>query len=233
MQALNLHPALLRDLVHWDVLTWQQAIFFWDLHLPHSLEGMRALELGAAEGGLSLYLGLKGATVICSDLRAPGHSAQHLHRRYGLENHISYRAIDARVLPFEDQSLDLVCFKSVLGGIRKGMSEDPKPEIMREIYRVLKPGGRVLLAENLRGHRLLGWLRQVFVPWAEGWEYMAEAEILALLQPFSEVEYATSGLLALLGRNESQRRWLGQLERPFLSVVPRSWHYLFMGVARK
>lgn len=226
------HPGLLRDIVAWDVGTWQQAIYFWEQRLPQRLDGFKALELGAAQGGLSLYLGLKGAEVICSDLTNPEQRARSLHQRYALQN-MRYQAVDARQLPFADQSLDLVCFKSVLGGIRKGAEQDPKPEIMAEIYRVLKPGAYLLLAENLQGYAFLGYLRKHFIPWSLGWEYLSTAQILDLLQDFQSVDYHRAGLLALLGRNESQRRLLGRLDRRLVSVLPSEWRYLFMGVARK
>jgi len=200
--------------------------------LPRSLAGYQALELGAAKGGLSLYLSLKGADVICSDVNSPELRARQLHQRYALKG-VSYQAIDARKLPFSDASLDVVCFKSVLGGIRKGSFQDPKPEIIAETYRVLKPGGYLLLAENLSGSALLGCLRRKFIPWSAGWEYLHVVHILELLSDFSACDYQTDGLIALLGRNENQRRLLRYLDKHLSQKMPANWHYLFMGVAQK
>ncbi|MEZ0371247.1 MAG: class I SAM-dependent methyltransferase, partial [Candidatus Sericytochromatia bacterium] len=144
------HPGLLRDVIGWDIGNWQQALGLWDSLLPRRLDGWRGLELGAQRGGLSLYFGLRGAQMICSDYASPRQLAEPLHRHYGVK--AEYAAVDAcRPLPFASSSLDLVCFKSVLGGIRKAARHDPKPGLIGEITRVLRPGGWLLLAENLQG----------------------------------------------------------------------------------
>lgn len=225
------HPGLLRDIIGWDVVNWQQALALWEQILPERLNGWRGLELGAGPGGLSLYFGLKGAQMICSDCDVPAAQIQASHQRYGLE--LEYLGLDAwQALPFGDATLDLVCFKSVLGGLRKGAAHDPKAPLLSEIRRVLKPGGWLLLAENLAGHRLHAELRRRFIRWSAGWEYLELEELLKLLDGF-EVHYRTTGLLGLLGRNEHQRHWLGRLDQQLAPRLPSHWHYLFVGAARK
>lgn len=225
------HPGLLRDVIGWDIATWQQALQLWQRALPARLEGWRGLELGAGPGGLSLFFSLKGAQMICSDLQSPARQAAALHRRYGVSP--DYAAIDAcQPLPFADASLDLVCFKSVLGGIRKARQQDPKPALIAEIHRVLRPGGWLLLAENLRGSPLHRQLRQLLVSWSAGWEYLCYDELLALLQPFA-LQQTRTGLLGLFGRNEAQRRGLGHLDARLAPWTPPEWHYLFAGAAQK
>ncbi|MGV3523485.1 MAG: class I SAM-dependent methyltransferase [Candidatus Sericytochromatia bacterium] len=229
---MNLFPGLERDVLAWDVLTWRQALQLWEAHLPERLTGFQSLELGAGQGGLSLYLGLKGAEVICSDMRSPEPLARPLHQRYGLEQ-IQYRALNAQSLDLPDQSLDLVCCKSVLGGVRKQQAIDPKPQMMAEISRVLKPGGWLLLAENLQGHALHRWLRRHFVVWSGGWEYLPQTEWLALLAGFELCAVRSAGVLALVGRSEAQRRWLARLDQLLVPVVPARHHYMFAAVLRK
>lgn len=226
-----MHPGLLRDIIGWDIANWQQAVKLWEQVMPRRLEGWHGLELGAARGGLSVYFGLKGAEMICSDYYSPQTQAEPLHKRYGLQP--EYLSLDAcAALPFADASLDLVCFKSVLGGLRKGAGHDPKPALMAEILRVLKPGGWLLLAENLQGHALHARLRARFVSWSEGWEYLTLDELLTLLAPF-ELCHRTTGIFGLLGRNELQRQWLGKIDGRLGPWVPSDWHYLFVGAARK
>ncbi len=225
------HPGLQRDILQWDVNNWSCALDLWSQHLPASLAGQQALELGAANGGLSLFVALKQAQVICSDLQTPGPSARDLHRRYGLN--IDYQALSATDLPFSDQSLDLVCFKSVLGGIRKGANQDPKPIVIQEILRVLKPGGYLLLAENLAASPLHTLIREQAVPWSAGWEYLTSEDLLSLLAGFDTVHYTTGGLTGLLGRNLWQRQALGQWDQKMIPWVSPDWHYIFAGLARK
>lgn len=230
-QSRLVSPSLQRDILQWDVTNWACALDLWSSLLPASLANQQALELGAAGGGLSLFLALKQAQVICSDLQNPGPRARPLHQRYGLN--INYQALSATDLPFADKSLDLVCFKSVLGGIRKGASQDPKPLIMQEILRVLRPGGYLLLAENLAASPLHAWMRQIAVPWSSGWEYLAREELLSLLAGFEAVHYTTGGLTALLGRKHWQRQLLGKWDQHVMPFVPSEWHYIFAGLAQK
>ncbi len=204
----------------------------WSHILPPSLKGLQALELGAAGGGPSLWLAVQGATVTCSDITSPAERAQPLHQRY--RTAINYAAIDARALPFASESLDIICCKSVLGGIRKKSHLDPKPQIISEIHRVLKPGGYLLSADNLSGHSLHQQLRQRFVVWSEGWEYFTVPETLDLLSPFWQVHYTTAGLSALVGRTPTQRSFLGTIDfcvSPYFSGQPP--HYMLATVARK
>ena len=76
LQSSLRHASLQRDILQWDVTNWSCALDLWTTFLPQSLVQQRALELGAAGGGLSLYLGLKGAEVICSDLQDPAPRAR-------------------------------------------------------------------------------------------------------------------------------------------------------------
>lgn len=221
-----------RDVMGWDVLNWSQALAFWDRVLPRQLSQWQCLELGIAGGGLSLYLGLKGAHVLCTNLSEPTLQTRACHRQYGLKE-IRYAAVDARALPYADQSFDVVCFKSVLGGIRKQAERDPKPHIMAEILRVLKPGGYLLLAENAAGHALHRQLRRRFVAWSAGWEYLETHEMATLLQGFESYELMSTGFLALLGRTEAQRRILGTWDRYLVPYMPEAWRYVMIAWAQK
>ena len=107
------------------------------------------LEVGAGPGGVSLWLALAGHRVTCTNYDYTVEQAQPLHERYGVADRIEYRDLDILDLPYEDR-FDLVVFKSVLGGI-------PDSDLARheaaieQVRKVLKPGGRLIFAENLRG----------------------------------------------------------------------------------
>ena len=225
-------PRLLHDVLQWDVPAWRCALDLWSHVLPHA-QGLRVLELGAAGGGVSLWWALRGAEVICSDVTSPAQHAtcQALHKRYGVA--LTYLAVDARRLPFPDASLDVVCLKSVLGGLRKG-GADPKPRVLAEIRRVLKPGGYLMTADNLAGHTLNMYLRQRFIPWAAGWEYFTRDAYLDLFVDFS-VRYTTAGLTSVWGRSTGQRCWLGHVDEVVerLPFDKSQWHYVGAVAAQK
>lgn len=235
--TLGSHPRLLEDILQWDIHTWKVALALWEQYVPGQLKEKTALELGAANGGPSLWLALKGAKVICSDIYSPETKASTLHHKYAVNTRISYTAIDAQHLPFEDQSLDIICCKSVLGGISKHVKGDPKPQVMAEIYRVLKPGGWLLSADNLYASVLHAHMRNAFVSWSKGWEYFDPEELLTLLKAFDTVNYTTAGITALLGRSPQQRQWLSGLDQQIQRLLPPSqkqrWHYVMATASQK
>lgn len=234
--SLPLSPTLVQDILQWDTGTWSHALALWEQCLPRHLAGYKTLELGASQGGISLWLALKQAQVVCSDINSPHLQSQVLHQKYALEN-VRYAAIDATQLPFDDESLDIVCCKSVLGGIRKFKDHDPKPGIVAEIYRVLKPGGWFLSADNLYASPLHQHLRSQWVSWSKGWEYFHTQDVLALLSDFNTVHYTTAGLVALTGRTPTQRKHLSQWESSFQKIFIQSfwqqWHYMIATAAQK
>ncbi len=229
-------PLVIQDILQWDTGTWSHALALWEQCLPKRLVEKKGLELGASQGGLSLWLALKQADVICSDVTSPQEKSRTLHHKYGM-THIKYAAVDATHLPFPDESLDIICCKSVLGGIRKHKHTDPKPKIMAEIYRVLKPGGWFLSADNLYASPLHHTLRSQGVSWARGWEYFHTDEIFALLSAFKTVHYTTAGLIALMGRTPKQRMFLSQWESTLQTKLDQSfwqqWHYMIATAAQK
>jgi SAM-dependent methyltransferase len=89
-----------------------------------------------------------------------------------LEGNVRARRLDAKVLrapaedlPFEDDSFDVAVSTLVLCGV------DDQPRALRELRRVLRPGGRLLFVEHLRSAdpataRLqdrLNWLNRLVV----------------------------------------------------------------------
>ena len=78
------------------------------------------MEIGAGDGGLSLWAALKGARVICSDIDGPSEFAIRKANHYKLNN-IEFKVLNALNLPFSNK-FDYVLFKSVLGGIGKADS---------------------------------------------------------------------------------------------------------------
>jgi ubiquinone/menaquinone biosynthesis C-methylase UbiE len=219
--------------LEWDVQTWSHALRLWETHLPGRLEGLNGLEIGARGGGLSLYLALKGAHMICSDLHNPEKAARPLHQRFQVEHAVEYQALNALELPFADHSLDLIACKSVLGGLKRNSTQDHKRTALREIQRVLKPGGYLLLAENLRGNAAHLWLRQRFQAWGQYWEYLPWEELPEMLRPLEIVALEAHGISALVGRSEKQRQWLARLDQRLEKWLPPATRYMACALARQ
>ncbi len=102
-------------------------------------KGMRVLDLAAGTGTSSAAIAKHGAHVVAADF-SEGMLAEGRKRHAGNEL-IEFVFADATALPFEDNSFDAA---TISYGLRN-VSEPRKA--LAEMLRVVKPGGRVVIAE--------------------------------------------------------------------------------------
>ncbi|MBX3098384.1 MAG: class I SAM-dependent methyltransferase [Salinibacterium sp.] len=232
-RTLERDSLLMRDVVSWDVRTWSKAVVFWQDVLAADAPGttLRCLEIGAGPGGPSLWLALQGHDVLCTNWQATEAQASPLHMRYGVSGTISYLDVDATHIPFENE-FDLVVFKSVIGGVGAKADQD---RAMAGVHRALKPGGRLLFAENVRGtifHRLARAI--AYRLRGTSWRYVTVKELEPQLAVYATHEIRTTGVLSMFGLRETHRTGLAAVDEKVLNaVVPRSWHYVSYGTATK
>ena len=231
--TLKLTRKLRRDICQWDVGNWSRALDFWNRELPGSWDGLSALELGAGRGGLSLYLALRGCRVTCTDMKSPEENARPHHAKHDCASRITYTAADATAIPVSDAAFDFVAFKSLLGTVGRREGKAGQQKLFDEIRRVLKPGGVLLFAENLKGASFHSFCRRKFVPWGGDWRYVTIAEIGEFLHDYSNIRHRAFGVLALFGRTEWQRAILHYADRFLSPLVPVRSRYLVYGVAKK
>ena len=112
------------------------------------LQGRAVLDLGCGLGGADVVLvtahgaaSVVGADVQPNLLQAAGQRAA----RLGLQDRISYQHILPGPLPFADGSFDAVFSKDAL------LHVPDKQALYRDLYRVLRPGGLLLIGDWLRG----------------------------------------------------------------------------------
>ncbi len=222
----------LKNYFEWDIQNWSKALNIWEKHLQSTKSN--CLGIGERSGGLSLYLAIKGHTVMCSDLENPEKNAEILHGKYpDASKNISYAAINATSIPYTD-AFDIIIFKSVLGGVGRNNNFEAQQLMLRQIYKALKKGGKLFFVENLQGGNLHKTLRKKFVKWGESWRYVGLDEIDKLFQNFCKVEYQTCGYLGALGRTNNQRNFLGKIDTIiFDKLKSPNKHYIIYGVATK
>jgi ubiquinone/menaquinone biosynthesis C-methylase UbiE len=226
-------PRLLSEIIGWDVGNWGRALRLWDRELTQNWAGLRALDLGAGGGGLSLYLALRGARVTYCDFTEPRSEALALFERHGQVGKIEFSRANVTRLPFRDASYDLVAFKSLLASVGKFGGFPSQKSVLDEAYRVLKPGGLLLFAENARGSALHAFCRDRFVAWGHDCRYPSLEELNGFLSSYSGVRLVSFGVLAAFGRREWQRRVLSRVDRVLTPVIPKESRYLAYGYAVK
>ncbi|HEX5612585.1 MAG TPA: methyltransferase domain-containing protein [Burkholderiales bacterium] len=128
----------------------------------------RLLDVGSGIGGPARYLARRfGCRVSGIDLTPEFcEVARELTRALGLEDRVEFHVGDALAMPFADASFDGAYSMNV------SMNIADKPALYREIQRVLKPGGWLVLSEIAQGP---GGAPQYPTPWAR----TAEASFLA------------------------------------------------------
>lgn len=223
------HGSELKDIFQWEVRSWSRALPLWRAYLP-TQRPVGALAVGEREGGLSLWLAGEGFHVVCSDLHTFPEATTRLHQHHGVQDRISYNLADATALPFPDACFEVVIFKSVIGALG---SKEKQATAINEMHRVLKPGGVLLFAENLRGTRFHRWLRGRFVPWNTYWRYLDVDRDRDLFARFQRLDARTTGFIANLGRSEAQRDLIARIDGVIMPLVPVTMRAIWYGAAIK
>ena len=104
------------------------------------------LEVGCGSGGYALLLAERvGCRLVGLDINAPGvRNANQLALARGLASQVRFEQCDAsRNLPFDNNTFDAVFSNDVLCHL------PGRPEVLGQMFRILKPGGRMLFSDAL------------------------------------------------------------------------------------
>ena len=201
-----------------------------------------SLELGCGTGFFTLNLKLAGVLDQghVTDL-SPGMVEVAKRNAHSLGFEVEGRVADAERLPYDDETFDLVIGHAVLHHI-------PDVELsLREVLRVLKPGGRFVFAGEPTRHgdviarrlsRFTWWAttHATRLPWLAGWrrpqEELDESSRAAALEAVVDIHTFVPAELEALARNagaaevrvttaELTASWFGWPVRTFECAVPK------------
>ena len=175
----------------------------------------RVLDAGCGYGGSALWLAehvgcrANGVTIVPLQIEKARKEA----RKRGLEQRVSFTLEDFARTTFPDASFDVVW------GLESVVHAPSKEEFVREAFRLLRPGGRLLISEYmLREAPPLSAVERSFVePWLSGWampSLLSPAEYEELIQRtgFGDLRrYDLTGAVA---------RSLARLERIASRLLP-------------
>jgi ubiquinone biosynthesis O-methyltransferase len=172
------------------------------LELAGNVAGREILDVGCGDGAFALELAERGAAVTGIDASsAMIDAARTRARRHNAE--IDFQVAQAEQLPFPSEQFDVVTAITILC-----FADDPAP-VLREIARVLRPGGRLVIGELGRwsswaaGRRVRAWFgsqlwRRARFRTRRELQLLAERSGLAVQSVRGAVYYPRCGLAARL-----------------------------------
>ncbi|MGA8492191.1 MAG: methyltransferase domain-containing protein [Terriglobales bacterium] len=104
------------------------------------------LEIGSGSGRYALHVaGSTGCRIVGLDLNSPGvHTANQLAATRNMSAQVRFEICDAsKRLPFDDSNFDAVFSNDTLCHL------PGRPAVLRELFRVLRPSGRLLFSDAL------------------------------------------------------------------------------------
>lgn len=174
---------LTKDIIQWDIKAWSKVLTYWNENIDWDTV-QNGLELGGREGGLSLWCALKGKRMVCSDIVDVESTASPFHKKYDVDGLVTYEVIDATKIPYENY-FDVILFKSIMGGVGSNDNIENQRKAFNEIYKALKPGGKLLFAENLKASPMHQYLRKKYIRWGNSWRYVTLPEMDEFLSDFT------------------------------------------------
>lgn len=227
-----------KDIIEWDILNWSQIIPQWTPIIESMPKDSKVLAVGERDGGLSLWLALLGFDVTCTDRVGPTQEAGKLHKKYGVEDKVSYKELDIVNCDWDGEQYDIILIKSVIGGVMAVYGDkttrnfDTQKKAVANMYHLLKPGGVLLSVENMKGNSLLHLMRKVTGK-AGGWRHFTWQEIKELYGSFDEVKTKTFGVLPTLFSNNAINKINFSLNKYLLDILPPQTKYVAITTARK
>jgi SAM-dependent methyltransferase len=156
-----------------------------------NIEGKYLLDLGCGAGENSVYFSQKGAHCIAADY-SPGMVNTALQLAKVNQVKVEGKVINAMQIDFPDNTFDIVYASNLLHHL-------PNPKVaIKEIYRVLKPGGKACFWDPLKHNPIINVYRKIATSVRTEDETPLDINIVQFIQAlFSKSKYDTFWIATL------------------------------------
>ncbi|MGE3781273.1 MAG: methyltransferase domain-containing protein [Alphaproteobacteria bacterium] len=186
--------------------------------------GHRVLDAGCGFGGSGFWLAEKrGAAVVgIANVEDSIRRARAIARQRRGADAVCFLTADYLNMPFPDGCFDVVWALESL------CHADDKPRFYGEANRVLRPGGRLVVAEYMRRTRDIGASEAAIVSeWLRGW---AIPDLDTGEEHYAAAERAGFSGIVLSDATRHTRRSLAKLHRRAIAAYPVNWSLRRLGL---
>jgi ubiquinone/menaquinone biosynthesis C-methylase UbiE len=197
-------------------------------------QGKHILDYGCGHGMASVVLARAGASVSAFDL-SPGYIREARQRAEANCVTIQFTVASAEELPYADESFDAVWGNAIL-------HHTELPVAVKELHRILKPGGVAVFNEPWGGNPLLNFVRKRVPYFGKGRtddeQPFTNNDLEVIRQVFPDMTTTGQQLLGMVSRVLPMRmiqRSLDVVDRGLLKLAPwlKSWCRYMTIVLRK
>ncbi|RLG47568.1 MAG: hypothetical protein DRN92_02910 [Thermoproteota archaeon] len=145
------------------------------------IKGKKILDLGCGTGWVSIYFARSGAEVFSCDISP---EAINIAKKMAISNSVKIKAevMEAEKLSYEDDMFDFIFGNAILYHTKIELST-------KEIYRVLKKGGKAAFIEPLAGNPFRRVYRKIFHPDYRSQGLLTYDDIKIFGTPFRKVDW--------------------------------------------
>lgn len=134
---------------------WRKRRLFQLMELDN-MRGKRILDVGCGQGQHSVFFAMHGAEVYGFDLSSAGiEMAKQTAQANGVAHLCHFRTANVSEMPYDAGFFDAVVYNAVLHHVIK------YPNVKEETFRVLRPGGKLFIAEGIRDNSLYRFMRGI------------------------------------------------------------------------
>lgn len=198
-----------------------------------NIEGKTVLDYGCGDGDNSLILAKRGANVIGVDISPELiEIAEKRMLANGITTNTKFLVGSAHDLPIPDESIDIVFGIAILHHL-------DLQESAREVFRVLKKGGRAIFQEPVRNSKFIKFIRNL-IPYEQPdispfERPLTESELRDFAKDFSNYKSCAFSLpfvnlLDVLPISKSYYRSAIKLDRKILNKAPSLSYYATINV---
>ncbi|NQV88551.1 MAG: class I SAM-dependent methyltransferase [Parcubacteria group bacterium] len=178
--------------------------------IKENYQGKKVLDFGCGYGFFSIFPAKNGAKVIGIDISSESLKICNARSKmYGVSENIEFIKGDCESLPFESESFDLILSYGTMSCLNINNA-------YREMSRVLKPGGKVLIVDTLGYNPILNlnrWLKfKKGIRTKHTLEHILKIKDINLAKQYfgktEEIKYFDITTVFLAFFTENRRRWL-------------------------